>query len=131
MAAKRPVFGAQVFPIQPQRAAFSDGLADAVGQGAGKGLDHGMRFGSAAQIGAVAVLPAAQTDVRMLSGIGDNPVKDRELVQPEPYVPIQTGRQFAGEPPGDADVAEVVDNVAEYPAVVRAGCVHGIGFQAA
>ena len=113
-----PGFGTEVFQIDPAggRALLDHAFNKRGGQLAGKCLyDHASRDGIRWQ----GALPALEVDPLDPLAIqrGIQPRTDageaRQIVHPEPYLSMSLPLQLAGQPPGDAYVAEVVHHGAE------------------
>ena len=121
VGADRPVFRAQIFPVQPHGAGLADGGQHGVGQIAGKGFDNDVRRGNVPHIRLHARLPRAQFNAvmprRQLFGrVGHNGAQRCQIVQPQAHLPTQPLLQLARQPPRHADIAEIVDNGTKQPA---------------
>ena len=109
---------AQIFPIQPKRLVSADNVQHIFGQVAGKSFDDdiGNRRGiNICRIG----MPSADMNILMNAGnIGQIRAKRTQgghIVRPQMHLPTEFAVQNTGEPPRNADVAEIVDDLAKNP----------------
>ena len=98
---------------------YQDGRV--VGKRAGKSFKQHMgRLGFVEVVGFFTGLPKVDVNVLVLRGqggkIGTERAQGIGLVEPEINLPTKPTLQFLCQPPGDADIAIIIDNGAEYPA---------------
>ncbi|MOA03468.1 hypothetical protein D3C78_1229770 [compost metagenome] len=130
-----PALRREILQIDPAggRALLGHALDEAGGQFAGKGFyDHPGRDGIRWQGALPALDVYALNPLAILRGI--QPRTDtgeaRQIVHPEPHLSMPLPLELAGQPPGDANVAEVVHHGAEdVPVEGGQGACHGSGFQ--
>ena len=111
-----PVFGAEIFEIDPDGLLlFGHRLDIALRQLAGECLDHqfgGLRFGERISppphFHAAAVL-AFKRGICFMAQLGQT----AQIIHPQPHREAMLLRQLSRQPPAHADVAVVVDDVAE------------------
>lgn len=107
---------AQIFPIQPKRLVSADDVQHIFGQVAGKSFDDdiGNRRGiNVRRIG----MPSADMNILMNAGnIGQIRTKRTQgghIVRPQMHLPTEFAMQNTGKPQGNADIAEIVDDLAK------------------
>ncbi|MNQ78773.1 hypothetical protein D3C85_936950 [compost metagenome] len=113
-----PALGTEILQIDPAggRGLPGHGMGEGGGQLAGErlydhpGRDHGWRQAGAPVLDIDTLLPLA---VQLGIQPGADAGEAGQIVHPEPYLTLSLLLQLAGEPPGDADVAEVVHDAAE------------------
>ncbi|MNO70790.1 hypothetical protein D3C76_616860 [compost metagenome] len=117
MEVLHPWLRAEVLQVQPERShgPFAHGLDIGVGKLASECLDNHIR-----RLGLLpGQRPGANLDSRVRLprqrgiGLGTEPDKGSQVVDPQAHLLAVLARQLAREPPGDADVAIVVDHSAE------------------
>ncbi|MNJ29771.1 hypothetical protein D3C77_243510 [compost metagenome] len=117
MAAFDPVFGAEVFKVQPQRGAgaVEHGLHIGGRQLTGKGTDYDVRHSRFLPLGE----PVTHLDplLRLLRstglGLGTDACEGRQVIHPQAHRHALLGHQLPRKTPGHADVAVVVDDTTE------------------
>ena len=132
VAAADPVFGTQVFEIDPQRRFFASlhRLQIAFRQFAGKGLDH--HVGNLRRrplrrplANLNPLLPLLRSaDIRL----GAQRHKRTQVIDPQPYALLMLGHQLPGQTPGHPDVAVIIDHAAKnIPGGFHTGLQHSKG----
>ncbi|EEZ72377.1 hypothetical protein NEICINOT_03308 [Neisseria cinerea ATCC 14685] len=120
-------FRAQILPIQPKRFVLADDIQHIFRQVAGKSFDDDIgnrrcinvrRFG----------MPSADMNILMNTGdigqIGAKRTQGGHIVRPQMHPPTEFTMQNTGKPQGNADVAEIVDDVAKNPTNRKSVCIH-------
>ncbi len=121
-------FRAQIFPIQPKKRLVSaDDVQHIFGQVAGKSFDNGIgnrRGINVCRIG----MPSADINILMNAGnIGQIRAKRAQggyIVRPQMHPPTEFAVQNTGKPPRNADVAEIVDDLAKNPTDRKSVRIH-------
>ncbi|EFC88053.1 hypothetical protein NEIMUCOT_05419 [Neisseria mucosa ATCC 25996] len=120
-------FRAQILPIQPKRFVLADNVQHIFRQVAGKSFDDDIGNGRGINVRRFG-MPSANMNILMNAGnIGQIRAKRTQgghIVRPQMHLPTEFMMQNTGKPQGNADVAEIVDDVAKNPTNRKNVCIH-------
>ena len=118
---------AQILPIQPKRLVLADNVQHVFGQVAGESFDDDIGNGRSINVCSVK-MPSADMNILMNAGnvgqIGTKRTQGGHIIRPQMHLPTEFTVQNTGKPQGNADVAEIVDNVAKNPTNRKSVCIH-------
>ena len=120
-------FRAQIFPIQPKRLVSADDVQHIFRQVAGKSFDDDIGNRRIINIRHFS-MPSADMNILMNAGnvgqIGTKRTQGGHIVRPQMHLQTEFTVQNTGKPQGNADVAEIVDDVAKNPTNRKSVCIH-------
>lgn len=105
----------------------ADDVQHIFGQVAGKSFDNGIGNGRGINVCRIG-MPSADMNILMNEGnigqIGTKRAQGGHVVRPQMHLPTEFAVQNTGEPPRNADVAEIVDDLAKNPTGRKSVCIH-------
>ncbi|EET44379.1 hypothetical protein NEISICOT_01850 [Neisseria sicca ATCC 29256] len=120
-------FRAQIFPIQPKRLVLADDVQHIFRQVAGKSFDDNIGKGRSINVCRIG-MPSTDMNILMNAGnvgqIGTKRTQGGHIIRPQMHLPTKFTVQNTGKPQGNADVAEIVDDVAKNPTNRKSVCIH-------